>query len=159
MDMPDETDQPQRSQPLEFDDLNARMDTAAPAMAENDITNVPVDRLETAGINSPSDFDSMEQYQGMLRESQMLQQMQPAIAQGATEDVFDDWDRANQIGSFSPQGYTRGYGDAYRSYYSGAEPIVAEQNPDGTYNILNGHHRIFVAKQAGLDYIPVKIVG
>lgn len=80
------------------------------------------------------------------------------MEQGANADTFDEWDKANQIGHYSPDRYVRGYVDAYRSYY-GDEPIALDPKPDGTYDVINGRHRIVAAREAGLKSIPARVLG
>jgi hypothetical protein len=122
-------------------------------------TNVELSRINPTDVKSPNDFNSPEQYAGMRREAEMLKQMQPTIEQGATVDTFDEWDRANQIGHYSPDQYVRGYVDVYHTYYDGSEPVALEPKGDGTYDVINGRHRIYAVHQAGLKTIPARIVG
>jgi hypothetical protein len=84
--------------------------------------------------------------------------MQPALEQGANADTFDGWDKANKIGHYSPDQYVRGYNDVYRSYY-GDEKIALEAKANGTYDVINGRHRIAAARDAGLTRIPALVQG
>lgn len=122
------------------------------------IANVQLDRINPTDIQSADDFKSPEQYAGMRHEAARLGQIQPALEQGANADTFDKWDKANQIGHYSPDRYVRGYVDAYRSYY-GDEPIALDPKPDGTYDVINGRHRIVAAREAGLKSIPARVLG
>lgn len=119
----------------------------------NGVTNVPLDRINQTDIRAANDFKSPEQYAALRREATMLGQMQPALEQGAHADTFDMWDKANKIGHYSPDQYVRGYSDVYRSYY-GDEKIALEAKPDGTYDVINGRHRIAAARDVGLTEIP-----
>jgi hypothetical protein len=123
-----------------------------------DLQEVPLDQIEQTEIQSPNDFDSQEQYQSMKREVEMLKQMKPAISQNANGDTFDDWDKANQIGHYSPESHTRGYQDVYHSYYGNNDCIALSPNKDGGYDIINGRHRIYLAREAGLKSIPARMV-
>lgn len=38
------------------------------------------------------------------------------------------------------------------------EPILVKNLGDGTYEIINGHHRWEAARQMGLTKIPVKVI-
>ena len=122
----------------------------------NGVTNVPLDRINPTDIQAANDFKSPEQYAALKREATMLGQMQPALEQGANADTFDGWDKANKIGHYSPDQYVRGYNDVYRSYY-GDEKIALEAKANGTYDVINGRHRIAAARDAGLTRIPALV--
>ena len=124
----------------------------------NGITNVPMERINPTDIQMANDFKSPEQYAALKREATMLGQMQPALEQGANVDTFDTWDKANKIGHYSPDQYVRGYNDVYHSYY-GDEKIALEAKPNGTYDVINGRHRIAAAREAGLTKIPAFVQG
>jgi hypothetical protein len=124
----------------------------------NGVTNVPLDRINPTDIQAANDFKSPEQYAALKREATMLGQMQPALEQGANADTFDGWDKANKIGHYSPDQYVRGYNDVYRSYY-GDEKIALEAKANGTYDVINGRHRIAAARDAGLTRIPALVQG
>ena len=121
-------------------------------------TNVELGQINDTDIQSAEDFGNLEQYNGMRREAEMLKQMEPALEQGATVDTFDGWDKANQIGHYSPGEYVRGYVDVYHSYH-GPEAVALEAKPDGTYDVINGRHRIVAARDAGLTTVPAKVIG
>ena len=124
----------------------------------NGVTNVPLDRINPTDIQAANDFKSPEQYAALKREATMLGQMQPALEQGANADTFDGWDKANKIGHYGPDQYVRGYNDVYRSYY-GDEKIALEAKANGTYDVINGRHRIAAARDAGLTRIPALVQG
>ena len=45
-----------------------------------------------------------------------------------------------------------------RGWYEGIPPIsVVDESEDRGYVIVNGHHRWLAAKQAGLDFVPVRL--
>jgi len=124
----------------------------------NGTTNVPLDRINPTDIQSANDFKNPEQYAALCREATMLDQMQPALTQGANVDTYDAWDKQNKIGHYSPNEYIRGYNDVYHSYY-GDEKIALEAKPNGTYDVINGRHRIAAARDAGLTTIPAFVQG
>ncbi len=124
----------------------------------NGTTTVPLDQINPTEIKTANDFNDPEKYAALKREATMLKQMQPALAQGGNADTFDAWDKQWQIGNYSPSGHTRGYNDVYHSYY-GAEKIALEAKPNGTYDVLNGRHRIVAARDAGLATIPAYVQG
>ena len=125
------------------------------------IKDVEIARIRTTTINTVQDFDDQSQYNALYREAQMLKQMQPVLQNGADVETFHGWDKANQIGHYSPHNYVRGYADVYHSYYTdiGGEHVALEIQPDGRYEIINGCHRVVAARDAGLSYIPARVAG
>lgn len=147
-----------QAQQVERASLDQRIRDAQPVTDQpGDIQFIDLKRINANEIQSPADFKSSEQYAGQLREAQMLKQMMPYLEQGANPEMFEQWDKANQIGHYSPDTYVRGYTDVYKSYY-GDEKIGLELKPNGTYDALNGRHRIYVARAAGLEKIPAQVV-
>ncbi len=154
------TDQPDYALD-DFDtaDLDARIKDAVPATDNpGETVDVPLDKIVLTEINSSADFSNPEQYAGMRREADMLSQMQLAVDQGADVETFHDWDKTNQIGHYSPYEYVRGYADVYHTYYDGNELIALEPKSDDTYDVINGRHRIYVCREAGLKTVPAKII-
>ncbi len=138
--------------------LESRVQEAAPiADRVEGISNVELDKINQTDIQSANDFANPEKYVGMRRETEMLTQMEPALSQGADVETFHQWDQVNQIGHYSPDRYVRGYADVYHSYL-GDEAVALSGKEDGTYDVINGRHRIAVAREAGLQKIPAKIV-
>ena len=139
--------------------MDARISDAA-SVSDGPVgtSNVPLEKINSTDINAPSGFKSPEPYIGMRREADMLRQMQPALEQGADVETFHDWDKANQIGHYSPDKYVRGYADVYHTYYDGNELIALESKGDGTYDVINGRHRIYACRVAGLKTVPARIV-
>lgn len=149
----------QALQPSDSAGLEARVRDAQPVSDKTGgITNVELDRINATDINSAADFEDPQKYAGMRREAEMLKQVEPALEQGADVENLHSWDQANQIGQYSPGNHMRGYADAYHSYH-GSEAVAVEPQSDGSYNVLNGRHRIVAARDAGLKRIPAKIVG
>ncbi|MGB8645459.1 MAG: hypothetical protein WCF84_09495 [Anaerolineae bacterium] len=125
---------------------------------QNTITNVSLDQINLTDINSPSDFKSPEQYASMRREAEMLKYVKPAVEQGATADTFQSWDQQADIGSYTPNGYTRGYLDVYHTYYDLPNAVALTPHGDGTLDITNGRHRVYVTREAGFTNIPARIL-
>ena len=120
------------------------------------VTDVDLNKI-ILPTDLPPDFGDPQKYNALCREAQMLGQMQPALSQGANVEMFHGWDQANQIGHYSPDQYVRGYADVYHSYH-GDEAVALDPKPDGTYDILNGRHRVVAARDVGLFQIPARIV-
>lgn len=122
------------------------------------ISSVELEKINPTDIQSVADFDNPQQYNALFREAQMLQQMNPALKQGADVETFHTWDKANAIGQYSPVAHVRGYADVYHSYH-GTDAIALDPRPDGTFDVINGRHRIVAARAAGLREVPARVVG
>jgi len=116
------------------------------------IQDVPVaDLPEPEGIDDASDFEkvsSEEMKVGLTR----LQEMKPAIdsGQGANTDFWREFDRQHGLA------YPDGYQKVYESFY-GQDAIRLNKDGD-QYDIVNGRHRIFMAKQMGIDTVPARVI-
>ena len=152
-------EKPQLEQGAEPEGLEAKLgqteNVTRNSAVPEDVEKVPVDKINNPDVNGPEDFSSPEQYASFRREAEMLKQMQPAMEQGAGPETWDAWDKHNQIGHHTPDGYTRGYTDVYKGYYEN-DTIALEQRGD-QYEILNGRHRAYVAQEAGLEEVPARV--
>lgn len=148
-------------QPDRFDtgEAERRLRDAAPVSDRADgIRNVELNKIKATDIQSAADFKDPQQYAALHREAQMLQQMDPALQQGADVETFHGWDKANGIGQYSSDAHVRGYADVYHSYH-GTDAVALDPKPDGTYDVINGRHRIVAARDVGLKEIPARVVG
>jgi hypothetical protein len=81
-----------------------------------------------------------------------LQEMKPVIEQGVgnSKDYWSDIDKKKGLD------YPNGYQRVYEAFY-GAEPIRIIKDGD-KYDITNGRHRIWAAKQLGIKTLPLVLV-
>jgi hypothetical protein len=116
------------------------------------IEDVSVANLPTPeGISGPEDFKKYEL--DTLRSGiEKLQEMKPAIDNGTgnSSDYWYEYDQAHELGV--PDGYKI----VYDSYY-GNDHIRVEKSGD-SYDIINGRHRIWLAKQMGIESLPMEVV-
>ncbi|MFZ4748730.1 MAG: hypothetical protein ACOYLK_17910 [Sphingomonas sp.] len=74
----------------------------------------------------------------------------PGVANGLTIDDFRDRDqREGRMG-------TRSYADTYSGFFS-TDHAITLSGPGCT--VVNGYHRIWVARQMGLRHIPARLMG
>lgn len=147
-------------QPGEFGAAERRLRDAAPVSDRAPgIRNVELTKINATDIQSAADFKDPQHYAELHREAQMLRQMEPALQQGADVETFHAWDQANGIGWCSPGAHVRGYADVYHSHYDIEECVALDAKADGTYDVLNGRHRIVAARDAGLKEIPARVRG
>lgn len=142
------------SQQAELEALS-NLDQMNEASTEEDwidegIQDVSVETLpQPEGIGGDEDFKkiSREEMQDGLEK---LQEMKPIIdsGQGASSDYWANVDASN--GASYADGYRRVY-DAF--YGSDAIRIVDDR---GQIDIINGRHRIYLAKEMGIESLPAR---
>lgn len=72
----------------------------------------------------------------------------PAISRGEGSDYFQELDQAQgRAGS-------RSYDDTYRGFFEKGSAIKLDRRADGTFGVGNGYHRIWLARQLGLQSLP-----
>lgn len=120
------------------------------------IRDVPLSQINNPEVNSPEDFRPGS-YEGLHRDLERLQELDPHIEAGQGEQTADAWDRQQKLGHYTEEGYTRGYTDAHKTYYE-TDPIALSPTEDGRYEIINGRHRVYLAHEMGLETIPARIV-
>ncbi len=135
----------------EGSDLAAWLQAATAGWQEIGVTPVALDALPlTEGIQGEEDFRKVpieEMRRGLLR----LQEMLPTIecGEGVSSDDWAAQDRA--LGLAHAEGYQR----IYDAFY-GADAIRVVQEGE-RYDILNGRHRIWLAREMGIAALPMHV--
>jgi hypothetical protein len=116
------------------------------------IRDVPVSALpDPDWVQSEADFQkvsALEMKEGMQR----LQTIQQMEARGLPSNS-ESWRAVDQkLG----QDYRHGYQGVYEAFY-GDTAIRLEKDGD-RYNIINGGHRIWLAKQEGISSLPARVI-
>ena len=113
------------------------------------IVNVP-NLPAPEGISGSADFSKVSE-SDMRAGLQRLQEMRPVIERGdgSNSDYWADQDRQRGLG------YTDGYQHIFDAFY-GQDAIYVEKDGDH-YDIINGRHRIWLAKQMGIDNLPMRV--
>ena len=123
---------------------------------EKGIQNVPVKHLlphlngEKCHVKSKEDFTRVS-YEDMVEGFRKLQSVVlPGVQEGATEDEFSEMDAQRGLD------YEHGYRRIYDAFY-GQDAIHVNKLGEDCYSIDNGYHRLFVAREIGLENIPAKV--
>lgn len=74
----------------------------------------------------------------------------PGVAGGKTRDAFADRDARTNARPL------RRTADVY-DLFLGSERIRADRRPDGSLNITNGRHRLVIAQELGIKYLPGEV--
>ncbi len=115
------------------------------------IVNVPVcDLPNPEGVNSPDDFNHHISWNDAKSATQQLPQIQQAVANGKTGDNFAAEDATAGLD------WQNGKKRVYDLYYSKTDPVQLDKNGD-QYVINSGRHRIFAAKELGVESIPARV--
>lgn len=113
--------------------------------------------MKVADIPDPPDIHGAEDFRKVPLEQMqstmsMLQEMIPLINSGVG-NKRDYWEQHDdRLGITNP-------GESFANVYSifyGSEPIRIE-NDGGQMHIINGRHRLWVAKQLGMTEVPVSL--
>jgi hypothetical protein len=115
---------------------------------------VPLSRIDTSksGVTGPGDFtkgystQDLEWAYGALNEVVL-----PGLAEGRDPDYFAQLDAGEgRLGA-------RSYSDTYQGFLGGDDTIKLDARPDGTYDVTNGYHRLWVAQRMGLSSVPARV--
>jgi hypothetical protein len=123
---------------------------------EKGIQNVQVKYLihcldgEKSHVKSKEDFHKVS-YEDMVEGFRKLNSVVlPGIQEGASGEDFSQMDDQQGLD------YEHGYRRIYDAFY-GAGAIHLNKLGENSYDIDNGYHRIFVARDMGLETIPAKV--
>ncbi|MBD3308373.1 hypothetical protein GF339_18200 [candidate division KSB3 bacterium] len=123
---------------------------------DHGVPNVPVQHLIhgidtlNSHVKSKADFKKVS-YEEMAEGLRKLQEVVlPAVQNGADGDYFSDIDAQQSLD------YEHGYRRIYDAFY-GNDAIRVNKIGDA-YQVINGYHRLFVAKELGIESLPVQVV-
>jgi hypothetical protein len=102
------------------------------------------------GINGPDDFRkvNLETMQAGIRR---LQEMQPII-ESDDGQRSDYWAQVDQQHGLS---YDQGYQRIYEAFYG--DTAIKLERIGNQYTIINGRHRVWLAKQIGIETLPARV--
>lgn len=134
----------------------AALSAAASTVAANRWMDSGIRGINPAQLPDPTEIETegfSKVSEEMMRLGlQRLQEMRPLIESGvgASSDYWAEYDRTHGLD------YEHGYQRVYESFY-GSDAIRV--NWDGTnYDIINGRHRVWLARRMGIDWLPVRVI-
>lgn len=121
---------------------------------QGSIQELPVAELpDPEGVQGPQDFNHHITYEDAKLHTQQLNEIVvPWVRAGA---VGEDFRALDQSLGKDPH---NGYYETYRLFY-GNEPIAVGRTSEGSLDITGGRHRIYMAKEQGLQKLPVRLIG
>jgi hypothetical protein len=75
----------------------------------------------------------------------------PGVRVGKDRGYFVERDKREGLSG------DRSYAATYDGFYGADRAIKLTQNPDGSYSVANGYHRIWAAQQAGVKVLPARV--
>ena len=121
--------------------------------SHNGVEVIPLDRIDPTDWASGADLAfekvSREDVAGGIERLESV--VRPAVDQGADGDYFD-W-----LDSTSSLDREHGYRRIYDAFYGDDAIRLGRVGP--LYEVINGRHRLFVARQLGLSSIVARVVG
>ncbi|MGB0383839.1 MAG: hypothetical protein ACPGWR_03365 [Ardenticatenaceae bacterium] len=119
---------------------------------EQGIIDVPIEQIDTSesSVQGAQDFRKVSHDQMVAGLQKLEEVVRPAVQNGVDGDYFSELDAEQGLE------YANGYRCIYDAFY-GSEPIRLEKVGE-SYQVTNGQHRLFVARQLGLKNIPASVI-
>lgn len=125
-----------------------------PAGFPADVVLVPLSLIDDSdsGVNGAGDFTKGYSPADLeWAHEAFLSVVMPGVAGGATLDDFRARDqREGRVGA-------RSYADTYSGFFGDSK--ITLDSRGSTFTVANGYHRIWVARNMGLDAVPAKVGG
>lgn len=140
-----------------YDHLSGDFRAALRNQEQGSFQEVAVKDLpETTDVRGAQDFNHHITYaDAKLHTEQLNEVVLPWVRAGAVSDDFRALDQ--RLGRTNPDGLNNnGYYETYQLFY-GNQPIIVGKSGEGTFDVVGGRHRIYMAKELGLQSIPVHI--
>ena len=118
---------------------------------ERGIVNVPVDQIDLSqsSVAGDSDFIKVSRKQMEDGFKKLGEVVLSAVANGADKEFFRQMDNEKGLD------YSSGYQRVYEAFF-GNEPVRLVKDGD-SYQVVNGFHRLFVARELGVGSIPASV--
>lgn len=122
---------------------------ARPARRIEDVPVAAVDQSDSH-VHGPGDFEKVSRDVMVSGFERLQNVVRPAVARGAGSDDFARMDA--ERGLAYPDGYQR----VFDAFYGG-DRIRLERHA-GQYTVINGFHRLAVARDLGIDSVPAEVI-
>jgi hypothetical protein len=119
---------------------------------EQGIQDVPVDKIDLSEspVKSEMDFHKTSHDEMVRGFDTLKKEIRPALEKGADTDYFRNLDQQRGVD------YAHGTQRVYEAFY-GKDAIRIEKIGDH-YTVINGYHRLFVAKELNVPNVPASVV-
>ncbi len=142
------------ARPLRGEGMRAMQGYAPEKVEPTDarIRDIPLSAIDTSNLNvyGPEDPRGDSYAQIAAGVHKLEDTVRPGVAAGMGREDFQALDQAQGLDPV-----TNGYTKTYDSFY-GSDPVTLAKIGD-RYEVDKGRHRLFVAKNEGLDSIPARV--
>jgi hypothetical protein len=118
---------------------------------DHGIVNITVSDLPEPDLKGEKDFKKVS-VDDMRNGLAKLQTIQASMQEGRGIDA-DYWSQIDEQEGLS---YQDGYRNIYDAFYG--ESHVHIEKVDGKYDIINGRHRVWLAKRMGITHLPARVI-
>lgn len=109
-----------------------------------------VDARELEHVQDPSDFHKTRHDEMVDGFEKLDEVVDPALERGADSDYFRELDQRQGLD------YEHGYQRVYEAFY-GDSSVRVEKDGD-VYRVINGAHRLSVARELGRETVPARVL-
>jgi len=116
------------------------------------IHEVPVGAIDVADtyVHGESDFQKVS-HEDMVHGFERLEnEVRPAVERGVDEEYFRTLDMQRRLD------YQDGSQRVYEAFYG--DDAVRLNKIGDRYEMVNGYHRLYVAKELGIDTVPARVI-
>jgi|GEM_PF-3928445 len=133
------------------------LDRAADRVEQADWVNTGIHDVQVSELPEPEGITGESSFEHLSKEEmragmERYQEMRTAIqsGEGASSDYWAEYDRQRGLS------YHDGYQNVYDSFY-GNDAIRVAKDEDQYVDIINGRHRISLAREMGIDTLPAVV--
>ena len=133
---------------------NTAVAEALSVMPGNTIQEISLDSIDWEEMGALASDDYRKVSRDEMREGlrKLVEVVRPKVQQGATAEDFSRMDEELGLD------YAHGYRRVYDAFYGPNECIVVERVGD-TYQVINGRHRLLLAREMGIESLPARVLG
>jgi hypothetical protein len=119
---------------------------------ERGIIAVPLSAIDDSDspVRGPNDFAKIDYLQMKAGVRTFFAEIWPNVLKGAKRDFFENLDKDRKLEG--PQRFSNLY-----DVFFGLSAIRLEKHGD-KYSVINGYHRLFLARELGITEIPASVV-
>lgn len=116
------------------------------------IQDVPVDKIDMSDspVQDTGDFQKVSHEEMAEGFRKLEEEVRPAVERGADGDYFYQLDQECGLD------YEHGYRRVYDAFYG--DSSIRLDKVDDTYDVVNGYHRLAVARELGLKTVPARVI-
>jgi hypothetical protein len=120
--------------------------------ADQGIRDVPLAQvdLRDSPVHDTSDFHKVSREEMVEGFRKLEEEVRPAVERGATGDYFSQLDKEQGLD------YEHGYRRVYDAFYG--DSCIRLEKVGDSYAVVNGYHRLAVARELGLKTVPAQVI-